>query len=132
MLLQKVYARIRRLRNEFHHRQSFKLISGFGTIGIENLNVKGLASGKHSKSVHDAGWASFFSKVAYKAESAGRNLIKVNPAGTSQTCLCGANVRKLLSDREHDCTECRLIAPRDSVSAQVIRQRARMVLQTLT
>jgi putative transposase len=132
VLLQKVHARIRRLRNEFHHRQSFKLISGFGTIGIENLNVKGLARGKHSKSVHDAGWTSFFTKVAYKAESAGRNLIKVNPAGTSQTCVCGATVRKLLSDREHDCTECRLIAPRDSVSAQVIRQRARMVLQTLT
>ena len=126
VLLQKVHARIHRLRNEFHHKQSFKLISDFGTIGIEDLNVRGLASGMLSKSVHDVGWASFFSKIAYKAESAGRNLIKVNPAGSSQTCLCGATVRKLLSDREHVCTECGLIAPRDSVSAQVIRQRARI------
>ena len=123
-LLQKIHARIWRLRNEFQHKQSFKLIQNFGTIVIEDLNVKGLAGGMLSKSVHDVGWASFFSKIAYKAESAGRKLIKVNPAGTSQTCLCGATVRKLLSDREHVCIECGLVAPRDFVSAQVILQRA--------
>lgn len=125
-LLQKIHARIWRLRNEFQHKQSFKLIQNFGTIAIEDLNVKGLAGGMLSKSVHDVGWASFFSKIAYKAESAGRKLIKVNPAGTSQTCLCGATVRKLLSDREHVCIKCGLVAPRDFVSAQVILQRARM------
>jgi hypothetical protein len=42
---------------------------------IKNLNVKGLAGGMLSKAVQDAGWASFFSKMAYKAESAGRTLI---------------------------------------------------------
>jgi putative transposase len=105
---------------------SFKLIQNYGTIAIEDLNVKGLAGGMLSKSVQDVGWASFFSKIAYKAESAGRNLIKVNPAGTSQTCLCGAEVRKLLKNREHVCTECGLIAPRDFVSAQLVLQRARI------
>jgi putative transposase len=64
-----------------------------------------------SKAVQDVGWASFFSKMAYKAESAGRTLIKVNPAGTSQTCLCGATVRKLLSDRVHVCMECDWLHP---------------------
>jgi len=125
-LLQKIHTRIYRLRNEFQHKQSFKLIRDFGTIAIEDLNVKGLAGGMLSKSVQDVGWASFFSKIAYKAESAGRNLIKVNPSGTSQTCICGATVRKLLSDREHVCIECGLAAPRDFVSAQVILQRARI------
>jgi putative transposase len=124
-LLQKTHARIWRLRNEFQHRQSYRLIRN-GTIAIEDLNVKGLSGGMLAKSVHDVGWASFFDKIAYKAESAGRNLIKVDPSGTSQICLCGATVRKLLSDREHVCTECGLIAPRDLVSAQVILQRARI------
>jgi putative transposase len=125
-LLQKVHFRIQRLRNEFQHKQSFKIIRDFGAIAVEDLNVKGLAGGMLSKSVQDVGWASFFSKIAYKAESAGRTLIKVNPAGTSQTCICGATVRKLISDREHVCTECGLVAPRDFVSAQVILQRARI------
>jgi putative transposase len=102
------------------------LIQNFGTIAIEDLNIKGLAGGMLSKAVYDVGWASFFSKIAYKAESAGRILIKVNPAGTSQTCLCGAAVRKLLSNREHVCIECGLVAPRDFISAQVILQRARI------
>jgi putative transposase len=126
LAIQNIHSRIQRLRNEFQHKQSFKLIRNFGTIAIEDLNVKGLASGMLAKSVHDVGWASFFSKIAYKAESAGRTLIKVNPSGTSQTCLCGATVRKLLADREHVCTECGLVAPRDFVSAQVILQRARI------
>ena len=125
-LLQKVHARIWRLRNEYQHRQSFKLVRDFGTIVIEDLNIKGLSAGMLSKSVHDAGWASFLAKVTYKAENAGRQLIAVNPAGTSQTCICGASVRKALSDREHVCIECGLIAPRDVVSAQVIFQRARI------
>ena len=95
-------------------------------LNAENLHVKGLAGGMLAKSVHDVSWAAFFSKLAYKAESAGRVLKTVNPCGTSQTCTCGAKVRKELSDREHVCTACGLIAPRDVVSAQVILQRARM------
>jgi putative transposase len=75
-LLQKIHARIFRLRNEFQHKLSFKLIQNYGTIASEDLKVKGLAGGMLSKSVQDVGWASFFSKIAYKAESAGRNLIR--------------------------------------------------------
>lgn len=126
VLLQKVHARIRNQRNEFQHRLSFWLIKNFGTIVVEDLNFKGLAGGMLAKSVHDASWAALVSKIAYKAENAGRTLIKVDPRGTSQTCVCGATVRKALSDREHVCTACGLIAPRDVVSAQIILQRARI------
>ena len=125
-LLQKVHARIWRLRNEYQHRQSYQLVRDFGTIVIEDLNIQGLSGGKLSKSVHDAGWASFIAKVTYKAENAGRRLIAVNAAGTSQRCICGASVRKALSDREHVCIACGLMAPRDVASAQVILQRARI------
>ena len=97
-----------------------------GSIAEEDLNVQGLAGGMLAKSVHDVAWAAFFSKLAYKAENAGRRLLAVNPRGTSQTCTCGAKVSKELSDREHLCTACGLLAPRDAVSAQVILQRARM------
>jgi putative transposase len=125
-LLQKIHQRIKNQRNEFQHKFTFWLVQNFGTIAVEDLNVKGLASGMLAKSVHDVAWASLFSKLAYKAENAGRTLQAVNPHGTSQTCTCGAAVWKELSDREHVCTACGRIAPRDVVSAQVILQRARM------
>jgi putative transposase len=122
---QKVHARIRNQRNEFQHRLSFWLIKNFGTIVVEDRNFKDMAGGLLAKSVHDASWAALVSKIAYKAENAGRTLIKVDPRGTSQTCVCGATAPKALSDTEH-CTACGLIAPRDVVSAQIILQRARI------
>ena len=156
VLLQKVHQRIKNQRHELQHKFTFWLVQNFAVIAGENLPVQGLAGGMLAKSVHDVSWAAFFSKLAYrverrgpraenkavtdttfirfrgpqalndKAESAGRVLKTVNPCGTSQTCTCGAKVRKELSDREHVCTACGLIAPRDVVSAQVILQRARM------
>jgi len=44
---------------------------------------------------------------------------KINTRQTalSQTCLCGAKKKKLLSQRTHDCETCGLKAPRDYVSA---------------
>lgn len=125
-LLQKVHQRIKNQRHEFQHKFTFWLVQNFGTIAVEDLHDKGLVGGMLAKSVHDVSWSSFFSKLAYKAASAGRTLKAVNPRGTTQTCTCGTKVCKELSDREHVCTACGLIAPRDVVSAQVILQRARM------
>jgi len=87
---------------------------------VEDLNVLGLASGMLAKSVNDAGWSSFIDKLAYKAEEAGRALLKVDPRGTSQRCTCGASVPKTLSQRWHECQGCELSAARDHVSAQEI------------
>ena len=47
-------------------------------------------------------------------------MVEVNPAGTSQHCLCRHKVRKTLAVRVHRCTGCGLVAPRDVVSAQLI------------
>jgi len=125
-LLQKIHQRIKNQRHEFQHKFTFWLVQNFGTIAVEDLNFKSLADGMLAKSVHDVSWAAFFSKLTYKAENAGRVWKAVNPRGTSQTCTCGAKVWKELSDREHVCTACGLLASRDVVSAQVILQRARM------
>jgi len=123
-ILQKIHEHITNQRKAFHHKLSHQIVKRYGIIAVEDLNVRGLAAGMLAKSVHDAGWAGFISMLAYKAAYAGRQLIAVNPKGTSQTCLCGARVRKFLSDREHVCVECGLVAPRDLVSAQIILQRA--------
>jgi putative transposase len=81
------------------------------------LNIKSLAAGMLAKSVNDAGWSSFIEKLTYKAEEAGRVLVKVDPRGTSQRCVCGAPNPKTLSQRWHQCDSCGLSVARDHASA---------------
>ncbi len=123
-LFQREHYHIRNQRSDFQHKESRKIVNQFGHIALENLNVQGLASGILAKSVRDAGWSQFLTYLTYKAEDAGRELVKVDPRGTSQTCTCGARVAKRLKDRWHTCTACGVSSGRDHVSAQVILQRA--------
>ncbi len=122
-LLQRAHAHVSNQRTDFHHKISRWLVNEYGLIVVEELNVKGLASGMLAKSVNDAGWSAFIAKLLYKAENAGRELMRVDPRGTSQTCLCGASTPKTLSQRWHQCSACGLSANRDHVSAQIILAR---------
>ena len=72
-----------------------------------------------AKSVHDAGWSQFLAILAVKAEEAGRTMIRVNPAGTTQRCSqCGEIVPKTLSERWHTCPACGLSLGRDPNAAR--------------
>jgi putative transposase len=123
-LIAKAYQKVQNQRSDYHHKVSRSLVDRYGRIVIEDLNIKGLAGGMLAKSVHDAGWTSLFLKIAYKAECAGRELIKVDPRHTSQTCVCGERVPKTLKQRWHHCPACGLSVDRDHMSAQVILSRA--------
>ena len=72
VLLSKAQRKIKNQRWNFHHQLSFGLVSCFGLIAVEDLNVRGLSRSWLTRSVHDAGWGSFFAMLAYKAERAGR------------------------------------------------------------
>lgn len=122
--LRKVHQKIKNQRNDFAHKVSTKLVQNFDLIAIEDLNILGMSRGILSKQIHDVAWNSFFQKLEYKAENAGRKLIKVNPNGTSQTCICGVKVKKTLAQRWHHCLECGYSNHRDIVSAKVILNRA--------
>jgi hypothetical protein len=52
-------------------------------------------------------------------EKTGGRLLRASTCATrlSQTCLCGAEVRKSLADRVHSCPACGLVGDRDMVSA---------------
>jgi putative transposase len=115
--LQRAHAHVRNQREDFAHKVSRTLVVFFGMIVVEQLNIKGLAAGMLAKSVNDAGWSSFIAKLAYKAEEAGRALMKVDPRGTSQRCVCGTPNPKTLSQRWHHCQSCGLSVPRDHASA---------------
>ncbi|MEU1594918.1 transposase, partial [Streptomyces sp. NPDC005708] len=57
--------------------------------------------------------------IGKECEKTSGRLLRASTVNTklSQTCLCGAQVRKTLADRVHACTFCGLVADRDMVSA---------------
>lgn len=60
-------------------------------------------------------------KLSYKAEWAGRKLVKVNPAYTSQDCsCCGYRQVMPLSVRQYDCPSCGWSLDRDHNAARNI------------
>ncbi|NEP84204.1 MAG: transposase [Okeania sp. SIO3B3] len=79
-----------------------------------NLNIKGLAKTRLSKSINDAGWGKFLSILTVKAGNAGQKTIAVNPKNTSQDCSnCGKKVKKELNIRTHSCPHCGIVIDRD-------------------
>jgi len=123
--LKKIHQKIRHQRNDFQHKVSTHLVKTYDLMAIEKLNILGMSRGILSKQVNDASWSSFFQMLDYKAENAGKELVKVNPNGTSQICSrCGETVKKDLSVRIHRCHNCNLEMCRDKNAAINILNRA--------
>jgi putative transposase len=121
--LQRAHAHVRNQRRDFHHQVARQLVNQYGVIFVEDLNIKGLASGMLAKAVHDVGWGLFLMILLVKAGEAARVGVKVYAPGTSQECPCGAPVPKRLGDRWHHCAACGLSVPRDHASALCILSR---------
>jgi len=126
----RVHMHVANQRRDFHHKTAHMLVHEYGLIGVEDLNITGLAGSMLAKSVHDAGWSQLIWILSCKAEEAGRTLVKVNPAGTTQDCsACGRHVPKTLSERWHSCV-CGLSMSRDLNAALNILKRAFAILAT--
>ena len=121
----KCHAKIANQRRDFLHKASYHIVQNYDFIAVEDLQIKNMVKNNClSKSISDAGWGTFVTYIEYKSKKFGKVLVKVPPAGTSQTCVCGEHVQKDLSVRVHECPECGLRGDRDVVSAMVILQRA--------
>jgi putative transposase len=93
-------------REDFLHKLSAKIVKENDTIIFEDLNIKNMISNKTSlnRNIQDVSWASFTNKLIYKAENAGRQVIKVNPMNTSNTCSqCKIKSNIDLTTRELPC-----------------------------
>lgn len=129
-LVAKAHAKIQRQRDWFHWQQARALVFRYDLIAVEDLNVKGMAQGNLAKSIHDAGWALFITKLLVKAEEAAREVVKVSARFTSQDCSgCGKRQKKELSERWHSC-ECGVSLSRDHNAAINILARAGPSLKT--
>ena len=126
-LLAKAHLKVKRQRRDFHHKTALHLVQRHDTIYYEDLQMANMLRNHHlAKSISDAGWAAFLSILAYKAACAGRRVVAVNPAFTSQTCFgCGVVVKKGLSIRWHTCPECGTSLHRDHNAALNILTRGK-------
>src|SRR6266496_6615078 len=111
----RVHERIKFRRDNFTHQESKQIVDRFGIICVEDLHVNSMTHNHGlAKSIADASWSEFFSKLSNKAEEAGRQLVKVNPAYTSQDCSrCHHRQKMPLSERTYHCPCCLLSIDRD-------------------
>jgi putative transposase len=104
-LLAKAHLKVKRQRQDFHHKEALSLVRAYDTISYEDLQTANMLRNHHlAKSISDAGWGAFLSILVFKAAYAGKQAVAVPPAHTSQTCSgCGRVVWKGLSVRWHQC-----------------------------
>jgi putative transposase len=123
--LAKAHQTVRRQRQDFHHKVALRLVRENDTIYHEDLQVRNMLKNHHlAKSIADAGWAQFLSILRFKAANAGRAVVAVNPAYTSQACSgCGVVVAKGLSVRWHSCPDCGTELHRDHNAAKNVLWR---------
>ncbi len=129
LLVAKAYEKVRNQRRDFHFKLANYLIRTYDRIAHEDLNIRGMSASASgtveapgsnvaqkagvNKSILDAGWRQFLEILRFKAESAGVEVIGVDPRNTSQVCSsCGSLTRKGLNERVHAC-DCGLRIDRD-------------------
>ena len=94
------------------HRYTTAIIKRFQLIAVENLNIPNMTKkGSHKRGLNreiaTQGLGRFLTQLTYKAESAGREVIQVNPAYTSQECsICGN--RGIRDGKLFSCLNCEL------------------------
>jgi putative transposase len=123
-LLAKQHLKVKRQRLDFGHKTALSLLRQFDCIAVEDLNIKGMVKNHHlAKSISDASWGTFLQILDCKAAEAGKRVVKVPAAYTSQDCsVCGARVRKTLATRRHACVSCGLVLHRDHNAALNIKK----------
>lgn len=106
----KVHARIARVREDFRHKLSRKIVDENQIIVVENLAVKNMVKNHClAKSISDAGWGMFCTMLKYKAEAEGKVYLEVGRFFPSSH-LCSETLLSLpkmdLSVREFNCPHC--------------------------
>lgn len=113
----RLHEKVMNQRTDFLNKLSTEIIKNHDIICIENLNTKGmLRNHKLAKSISDVSWSSFVTKLQYKADWYGREIIKIDKwFPSSQICSeCGhKDGKKPLDIREWTCPICHAHHDRD-------------------
>jgi len=121
----RLHARIADKRNDFLHKISRKIVDESQVIALESLNLKGMQQNRSlSRSIADTGWSTLVRYIEYKAEWAGRTVVKIDRwfPSTKRCSECGhVGETRPLSVRHWQCEKCSEHHDRDVNAAKNIR-----------
>jgi putative transposase len=143
----KIDEKIADKRNDFTHELSKAMINmPFSAFAIEDLDINQMKLKKEpikgkdgaykqngqaqkrrlNKQINDVAWGALFSRLEYKSNFEGKNLIKADRYDpTSKMCKCGYVNRDLkLSQRAWECPECGGKNDRDKLAAENVKKFA--------
>ncbi|MET7981734.1 transposase [Streptomyces sp. NPDC005281] len=135
------HGKVRRQRLDHAHKTALDLVRTYDFIAHEDLKIRNMSKAPApkpdpgrpgsflpngaatkaglNKSINDAGWGVFLTILHAKAESAGREVIAVDPRNTSRTCPhCGHIAKQNRPSQEKfHCVACGHHAHADTVAA---------------
>ena len=148
----KMYEKQQNVRDDFAHKATRKIVDSDKSVFVmEHLRVKDMTKRAKSKkdengqfikngaaaksglnnAILNVGWGKIETYLDYKSKKAGKVLLKVDPAYTSQECAhCGhthPDNRKTQAD--FNCKGCGYTANADANAAAVIKKRAINLIQ---
>jgi putative transposase len=131
-MVAKVHGKIARVREDFLHKLSRKLVNENQVVVVENLAVKNMVKNHClAKSIIDAGWGKFCTMLKYKAEFDGKTYLEVNRFFPSSH-LCSNTLLPVpkmdLSVRSFICPHCHQRHDRDVNAAINIRNEGLRLL----
>lgn len=122
-------------RRDFLHKLSRRLVKENDLVAFEDLGIARMVRGGNrglNREIADQGWATLAWMTAYKAEEAGRRVVKVPAYYTSQRChACGAVDAASRRGGAFRCTSCGMADHSDTNAAKNILS-AGLALQALT
>jgi len=126
--LARLHARIANIRADALHKLTTDLARRFHTVGVEDLNVRGMVRNRHlARSIADMGFFEFRRQLEYKAAQRGGMVVVADRwYPSSKTCSdCGHKLDTLpLHVREWTCPECGARHDRDVNAAINLRNMA--------
>jgi putative transposase len=117
----RAHARVRQERQCALHDLTTRLVREFDLIFIEDLNVKAMARGMHSRAIHDAAFSEVRRQLTYKSNWYGKILVTVDRwYASSKTCSkCHYVLNELrLDERQWTCPRCGITHDRDVNAAR--------------
>ncbi|EBV2192484.1 transposase [Salmonella enterica] len=121
------YERVANARADFQHKLSRRIIDENQAVIVETLKSANMMKNRRlARHIGDAAWSGFVAKLAYKAESAGVHLVKLDQwFASSKTChCCGYKMPEMpLKVREWKCPGCNADHDRDINAAINIQHK---------
>ena len=127
-----VHSKISRVREDYLHKLSRKIVNENQVVVVENLAVKNMVKNHClAKAISDVGWGTFCTMLKYKAEQEGKIYLEVDRFFPSSH-LCSNTLLRVpkmnLSVRSFDCPHCGQQHDRDINASINIRNEGLRIL----